>query len=82
MVITGQIKLSNLKRLTGDKRSLVGSCVRTIGGRSGTPAPILDTAETLPLDRHILQAAAVKLASGRYLQDVGSFLRRGLQTRL
>ncbi|MCP3952869.1 MAG: DUF362 domain-containing protein [Desulfobacterales bacterium] len=53
-----------------------------IRGRLGIPAPILDTAETLPLAGHILKAAAVKTVSGRYLQDVGSFLKRGLQKRI
>jgi uncharacterized protein (DUF362 family) len=55
---------------------------QTIRGKLGIPAPILDTAETFPLARHILTAAAIKLASGRYLQDLGSFLKRGLQKRL
>ena len=55
---------------------------QVIRGKLGIPAPILDTAETFPLARHILKAAAVKLASGRYLQDFGSFLKRGLQKRL
>jgi uncharacterized protein (DUF362 family) len=53
-----------------------------IRGRLGIPAPILDTAETLPLAGHILKAAAIKLVSGRYAQDLGSFLKRGLQKRI
>jgi uncharacterized protein (DUF362 family) len=55
---------------------------QTIRGRLGIPTPILDTKEMLPLISNIMMASLVKLLSFRYFQDIGYFLKRGLQKRL
>lgn len=55
---------------------------QTIRGRLGLPAPIMDAGEVLPLIGSALAASMVKSVGGRYLQDVGSFLKRGLQKRI
>ena len=55
---------------------------QTIRGRLGIPAPIMDKEEVLPLIKNFLIASGIKVLSLRYLQDIGFFLKRGLQKRI
>jgi uncharacterized protein (DUF362 family) len=55
---------------------------QTIRGRLGIPSPILDPDEVLPLIKNAAIASIIKLFSLRYFQDIGSFLKRGLQKRI
>ncbi|MFH2063780.1 MAG: DUF362 domain-containing protein [Pseudomonadota bacterium] len=55
---------------------------QTIRGRLGIPAPIMDAEEVLPLIQNFAIASLVKLLSFRYVQDIGFFLKRGLQKRI
>jgi hypothetical protein len=55
---------------------------QTIRGRLGIPSPIMDPEEVLPLVQNFAIASLVKLLSLRYIQDIGFFLKRGLQKRI
>ena len=55
---------------------------QTIRGRLGMPAPILSPSELLPLIYNALIASLRKMISRRYLEDVGHFMKRGLQKRI
>jgi hypothetical protein len=55
---------------------------QTIRGRLGMPAPILSPSELLPLIYNALIASLRKTISCRYLEDVGHFMKRGLQKRI
>lgn len=54
----------------------------TIRGRLGIPAPIQTPSEVLPLVYNALIASFQKMVRLRYLQDIGHFLKRGLQKRI
>jgi len=56
--------------------------VLNIRGKLGMPSPALDPKEFGPLVLNTLIASSIKLFKGRYLQDIGSFLKRGLQKRI
>ncbi len=55
---------------------------QTIRGRLGMPAPIQAPSEILPLIYNALIASSRKMVSLRYLQDMGHFVKRGLQKRI
>lgn len=55
---------------------------QTIRGRLGMPAPIQAPSEILPLIYNALIASSKKIISLRYLQDMGHFIKRGLQKRI
>jgi hypothetical protein len=55
---------------------------QVIRGRLGIPAPIQAPAEILPLIGNALIASSKKIISLRYFQDIGHFLKRGLQKRI
>ncbi|MFO7560004.1 MAG: DUF362 domain-containing protein [Desulfobacterales bacterium] len=80
---------SNAKIMNAKKITRIDNCfttavdlAQTIRGRLGMPSPVLDPKEILPLIRNILTASIVKCFSLRYFQDIGSFLKRGLQKRI
>ncbi|MBC2717022.1 MAG: hypothetical protein HF978_17090 [Desulfobacteraceae bacterium] len=52
---------------------------QTIRGRLGMQAPIQAPSEILPLIYNALIASSRKIISLRYLQDMGHFIKRGLQ---
>ncbi|MBU0991616.1 MAG: DUF362 domain-containing protein [Proteobacteria bacterium] len=53
-----------------------------IRGRLGIPSPITDPAEVLPLVMNALTASFKKTVNLRYAQDIGYFIRKGLQKRI
>ncbi len=55
---------------------------QTIRGRLGMPAPVFTPSEVMPLIYNALIAALNKIIRGRYVQDMGHFLKRGLQKRI
>ena len=55
---------------------------QTIRGRLGMPSPIQSPAELGPLIYNALIASAKKIISLRYLEDIGHFMKRGLQKRI
>jgi hypothetical protein len=55
---------------------------QTIRGRLGMPTPIQAPAEILPLIYNALIASVMKMINLRYLQDIGHFIKRGLQKRI
>lgn len=55
---------------------------QTIRGRLGMPAPILTPSEILPLVYNAFIASLNKIIRRRYFQDMGYFLKRGLQKRI
>jgi uncharacterized protein (DUF362 family) len=55
---------------------------QTIRGRLGMPTPILSPSELLPLLYNALIAASRKIINLRYLEDMGHFMKRGLQKRI
>ncbi|MBU2515417.1 DUF362 domain-containing protein [bacterium] len=56
--------------------------VLNLRGKLGMPSPALDPREIAPLVFNTLIASGVKAFKGRYLQDIGSFFKRGLQKRI
>lgn len=55
---------------------------QTIRGRLGMPTPIQAPSEILPLIYNALIASSLKIFNLRYLQDMGHFIKRGLQKRI
>jgi hypothetical protein len=55
---------------------------QTIRGRLGMPTPIQAPSEILPLIYNALIASSLKIFNLRYIQDIGHFIKRGLQKRI
>ena len=55
---------------------------QTIRGRMGIPTPLYDPGQVFPLIGHAFLASVRKLFSGRYFQDIGNFLTRGLMKKI
>lgn len=53
-----------------------------IRGRLGMPAPVFAPSEVMPLLYNAIIAALNKIIRWRYFQDMGHFLKRGLQKRI
>ncbi len=56
--------------------------VLNLRGKLGMKSPALDPREIGPLVLNTLIASWIKTIKGRYLQDIGSFFKRGLQKRI
>jgi hypothetical protein len=55
---------------------------QTIRGRLGMPTPVMAPSEILPLIYNAFIASFQKIINLRYLQDMGHFMKRGLQKRI
>ena len=53
-----------------------------IRGRRGIPAPIKAPSEILPLIYNAFIASTKKMINLRYFEDIGHFIKRGLQKRI
>ncbi len=80
---------ANATIINAKKITRIDNCFTTavdmaqiIRGRLGIPAPIQAPAEILPLIYNALIASIMKTINLRYLQDIGHFIRRGLQKRI
>ena len=80
---------SNARVINAKKITKIDNCYTTavdltqaIRGRLGIPTPLYSPSQVLPLMGNMLIASLMKLINGRYFQDIGHFLKKGLLKRI